>query len=98
MCAAAAQYKVSFTRVDLPEPDTPVTHVNSPTGNSTLTSLRLLPLAPSILKHCKLSFVVGEEADTTEKGFSVDAIFQQKQNRHPLRLALRFWHDRRAGI
>ena len=37
---------VSFTSVDLPEPDTPVTQVNRPSGNSAFTFLRLLPRAP----------------------------------------------------
>jgi hypothetical protein len=44
-CAAAA-YKVSLTKVDLPEPDTPVTQVSRPTGNATVTLRRLWPLAP----------------------------------------------------
>ena len=35
-----------MTRVDLPEPDTPVTQVSKPTGNSRSTFLRLLPVAP----------------------------------------------------
>jgi len=32
--------------VDLPDPDTPVTAVNSPAGMSKSTFLRLLPVAP----------------------------------------------------
>ena len=36
---------MSFTRVLLPEPETPVTQVNRPTGRSTVTPLRLLPRA-----------------------------------------------------
>ena len=35
-------------RVDFPEPDTPVTQVSRPSGNSNLTFWRLLPRAPSI--------------------------------------------------
>jgi hypothetical protein len=46
MWRATAAYSVSLTRVDLPEPDTPVTQVSRPTGKSTLTFFRLLPLAP----------------------------------------------------
>ena len=38
--------KVSLMRVDLPEPDTPVTTMSFPSGNSTSTSFKLLPLAP----------------------------------------------------
>src|SRR5690242_21117283 len=34
-------------RLDLPEPDTPVTHVMRPMGISTLTSRRLWALAPT---------------------------------------------------
>ena len=34
--------RVSFTSVDLPEPDTPVTQVNRPKGNSAFTFLRSL--------------------------------------------------------
>ena len=40
---------VSFTSVDLPEPETPVTQVKSPSGNSASTFLRLLPVAPITL-------------------------------------------------
>ena len=28
-------YKISFTKVDLPLPETPVTHINLPSGNLT---------------------------------------------------------------
>src|SRR6185369_12164424 len=49
---ATAAYSVSLTSVDLPEPDTPVTQVNRPTGNATLTLFRLLPLAPSTRISC----------------------------------------------
>ena len=43
---------MSLTNVDLPEPETPVTQVNSPTGKETLTSFRLLPVAPSTRISC----------------------------------------------
>ena len=35
-------------KVDLPLPETPVTHVNVPTGIFKLTFFKLLPLAPLI--------------------------------------------------
>ena len=38
---------MSLTRVDLPLPETPVTTVRTPSGNETLISLRLFPLAPT---------------------------------------------------
>ncbi len=47
--SATALYKVSLTSVDLPEPDTPVTQVISPTGIDASTFLRLLPVAPTIV-------------------------------------------------
>ena len=37
---------MSLTRVDLPEPETPVTATNSPSGNDTSTSCRLCSRAP----------------------------------------------------
>jgi len=37
---------MSFTKVDLPEPDTPVTATNKPNGISTSISFRLFSLAP----------------------------------------------------
>jgi len=37
---------VSLTRVDLPEPETPVTTIKQPTGKDTVISLRLFPLHP----------------------------------------------------
>ena len=45
-CVATARYNVSLISVDLPEPDTPVTQVISPSGNSAVTFLRLLAVAP----------------------------------------------------
>src|SRR5215469_10762768 len=43
---ASARYKMSFTRVDLPEPETPVTTFSKPRGNVTSISLRLFAVAP----------------------------------------------------
>ena len=37
---------MSFTRVDFPDPETPVTATNSPSGISTSISLRLFSFAP----------------------------------------------------
>src|SRR3546814_5533403 len=42
---------MSFTRVDLPDPDTPVTAVNTPSGNSTVRSFRLCSRAPFTTRH-----------------------------------------------
>ena len=39
---------MSFTSVDFPEPDTPVTTVNNPSGRVTSTSFKLLACAPRI--------------------------------------------------
>src|SRR4051812_23365632 len=47
-----AAYSVSLTSVDLPDPDTPVTQVNRPTGNDAVTLFRLLPLAPMTRISC----------------------------------------------
>ena len=49
---AASGYKVPFISVDLPEPDTPVTHVITPTGIFKSTVFRLLPVAPISLRNC----------------------------------------------
>ena len=46
-----ALYKVWRTSVDLPLPDTPVTHVRLPNGILRLTLSRLLPVAPVISKN-----------------------------------------------
>ena len=43
---ARCLYRISFTRELFPEPDTPVTHVNTPSGISTSIFLRLFSLAP----------------------------------------------------
>ncbi|MNN52193.1 hypothetical protein D3C81_1668770 [compost metagenome] len=47
--------RVLLISVDLPEPETPVTQVNSPTGTSRLTFCRLLPRAPFSLSNFFLS-------------------------------------------
>ena len=44
---ATARNNVSLTSVDLPEPETPVTQVISPSGNSAVTFFRLLAVAPT---------------------------------------------------
>jgi hypothetical protein len=36
-------YRVSLMRVDLPEPETPVTQTKMPVGSSRVTFFRLLP-------------------------------------------------------
>ena len=43
---ASTVYKMSFTNVDFPEPETPVTETKTPSGTSTSMSLRLFSLAP----------------------------------------------------
>src|SRR5690606_40989984 len=45
---AAALYRVSMVKVDLPPPDTPVMQVNRPPGISPVTFFRLLPVASEI--------------------------------------------------
>ena len=45
---ARVEYKMSLTNVDLPEPLTPVTATNAPSGITTSTSLRLFSFAPLI--------------------------------------------------
>ena len=47
---------VSLMIVDFPLPLTPVTQTNTPNGMSNVTSLRLLPVAPSMMM-CLLSLV-----------------------------------------
>ena len=39
-------YKISLTKVDLPEPLTPVTETKTPNGTSTSMSFKLFSLAP----------------------------------------------------
>src|SRR5579872_2056567 len=43
--------KMALTRVDLPEPDTPVTATNLPSGMLTVTSWRLLARAPLTVRR-----------------------------------------------
>ena len=45
---ALVLYNISFTNVDFPEPDTPVTQVNTPKGKSTVIFFRLFSVAPFI--------------------------------------------------
>ena len=42
---------VSLTKVDFPEPETPVTTIKQPTGNLAVIFLRLLPLQPFRVKN-----------------------------------------------
>ena len=56
---ASVLYSTSLTSEDLPLPDTPVTHVMTPSGICTSTCLRLCSLAPRItsawpfpVRHC----------------------------------------------
>ncbi|SKV09877.1 Uncharacterised protein [Mycobacteroides abscessus subsp. abscessus] len=44
---ASTVARMSLTRVDFPEPDTPVTEVNTPSGKETSMSLRLCSRAPT---------------------------------------------------
>ena len=44
----AVLYKTSFIRVDFPEPETPVTHVNTPSGILTFIFFKLFSSAPII--------------------------------------------------
>ena len=48
---AANSYKVLFISVDLPEPETPVIQVRTPTGIDRSTFFKLLPLAPEIVNQ-----------------------------------------------
>src|SRR5690348_4055743 len=48
---ATALYSTSLTSVDLPDPDTPVTEQNTPSGTLTLTDFRLCWVAPSISRY-----------------------------------------------
>ncbi len=43
---AIVLYKTSFTKVDFPEPETPVTQLNTPNGNFTLIFFKLFSVAP----------------------------------------------------
>ena len=50
-----ARCRMSFTRVDFPEPDTPVTTVSNPTGNGTSMFFRLLARAPRTVSNFPLA-------------------------------------------
>ena len=51
---ASFLYSISFTSELFPEPDTPVTHTNLPSGISTFTFLRLFSSAPFIYRKFPL--------------------------------------------
>ena len=51
MCCAVSRYSVSLTSVVLPEPDTPVTQVMSPTGNCTVDVLQVVAARAVDLEH-----------------------------------------------
>ena len=46
ICFANALYKISFTNVLFPDPETPVTHINCPSGNLTFMFFKLFWVAP----------------------------------------------------
>ena len=48
---ASLLYRISFMSELLPEPETPVTQVNTPVGMSTSTDFRLLAAAPRIFSQ-----------------------------------------------
>ena len=50
-CFSTYLYNVSFTNVDLPLPETPLTTTKEPNGISTLTLFKLWHLAPLILMN-----------------------------------------------
>ena len=54
MAAARVLYRISFTRVDLPEPDTPVTQIILPRGKSTVMSRRLFSRALTTRRNLPL--------------------------------------------
>ncbi|MPN03163.1 hypothetical protein SDC9_150388 [bioreactor metagenome] len=49
---ASLLYKISLTRELLPEPETPVIHVNTPSGILTSMFLRLFSEAPTTVRYC----------------------------------------------
>ena len=52
-----ALWRISSTRVDLPDPDTPVTEMKMPRGKSTSMRLRLCSLAPRTVMTLPLPFL-----------------------------------------
>ena len=54
----SALYNTSLTSDDLPEPDTPVTQTNLPSGNLTFIFLRLFSSAPFISMYSPLPFLL----------------------------------------
>src|SRR3989338_6335012 len=76
---ATERYKISFTSVDLPEPDTPVTHTNRRNGISTSMFLRLCAAAPLIL-------ILGVD-ESTFRRFSGSSIFNSPLKYFPVREA-----------
>ena len=48
---AIVLYNTSLTNVDFPEPDTPVTQLNTPSGNVTVIFFKLFSVAPSTSMH-----------------------------------------------
>ena len=50
-------YNISFTKVDFPEPETPVTTVNTPNGNFTFIFFKLFSLAPTTSIKLPLPFL-----------------------------------------
>ena len=46
MCCERSGCRVSLMRVDFPDPDTPDTQINVPSGKVAVTLRKLLPFAP----------------------------------------------------
>ena len=55
---ATTLYSISFTSVDFPEPDTPVTQVNFPSGNLTSIFFKLFSSAPVISRYFLFPFLL----------------------------------------
>ena len=53
-----ALYKISFIKELFPDPDTPVTHINFPSGNLTLIFFRLFSFAPFISRNNPFPFLL----------------------------------------
>ena len=51
-------YSISFTKVDFPDPDTPVTHINFPSGNFTFIFFKLFSSAPNISIYFLFPFLL----------------------------------------